>query len=508
MLNYFGNTNLVPNGYDYTSHTGSKYVFLEGLWFHNSSMQLANPKSYSNMYASAQKQIFEHNIKNVRQIGSTYLREGKEQMFIGNGQYTINGVLTESQFSDFKKADPNIAEIPNKFKLDDAVYNKNEKVWYIDGKRVNDTSLNNNLNQDALKKIQEYNKTDEFPVNSTINYSGKTLTWNGIGWVDESGRVSGDKFNSKVYDYLDENPQVDNATVSQEPKAGGIQKGATHTDKNGRQYVYDGSQFVSIDGKGTVLPNNDAVVQQYIDNKTTSSDGEGNELPKEQSQAAPKAGDVPDGFVYTSGKGKQYYKKGGEWYISGSKSKVNSSAARPLEQAAIKKINDLNASSDLKIGKSTWTSGSGKEYTYVGDDRFISADGKMLPKSMAAKVRDELTAKKDDHTEENSEIKDKVDTDIDDTSTATPEDRKEEEKQDQEQAIDDHDAKEDEHGEGEDKIKSIADKIKATDPTTARKITVLLTRADKLSLMAADIILSGEVDKVKQILQTLNNRDE
>lgn len=325
MLNYFGNNNLVPNGYVYTSHTGSKYVFLEGLWFDNSNNKMIDPSKYTNMYLSAQKQIVEHNSSSDMKIGQVYICEGKELTFIGAGKFTHNGNVIAESVSIMEDSQPNGA---------------------------------------------------------------------------------------------------------------------------------------------------------------------------------------PNGFVYTSGKGKQYYKKGGEWYISGSKSKVNSSAARPLEQAAIKKIADLNASSDLKIGESTWTSGKGKEYTYVGDDRFISADGKMLPKSMAAKVRDELTAKKDDHAEENSEIKDKVDADIDNTSTATPEDRKEEEKQDQEQAIDDHDAKEDEHGEGEDKIKSIADKIKATDPKTARKITVLLTRADKLSLMAADIMLSGEVDKVKQILQTLNNRDE
>lgn len=323
MLNYFGNTNLVPNGYVYTSHTGSKYVFLEGLWFNNSSMTMIDPNKYSNMYVSAQKQINEHNARSNMKIGQIYISEGKELTFIGEGKFTLNGnVIAESV------------------------------------------------------KIME----------------------------------------------------------------------------------------------------------------ASTSSG------------------APDGYVYTSGKGKQYYKKGGEWHIAGTKSKVNASAARPLEQAAMKKIAEHNDSSDLKIGESTWTSGKGKVYTYVGDDRFIGPDGKMLPRSMADKVKDELSAKKADHEEENSEIKDKVDDTVDSDSTATPEDRKEEEKADQQQAVDDHDAKEDEHGDGEDKIKSIADKIK-TNPN-ARKITVLLTRADKMSLIAADILLSGDVDKVKQILQTLNNRDE
>lgn len=323
MLNYFGNKAIVPNGYVYTSHTGSKYVFLEGLWFNNASMKMIDPAKYSNMYISAHKQIVEHNASSKMKIGNVYIHEGHEVTFIGEGKFTKNGnVIAES---------------------------------------------------------------------------------------------------------------------------------------------------VSI-------------------------------------MEADSTGSAPDGFVYKSGKGKQYYKKGGEWYISGTKNKVNISAARPLEQAAIRQIEKENASSPLKIGKSTWTSSKGIEYVYVGDDRFLSSQGKMLPKGMAEKAKNDIISKIDDHSEENSDIKDKVDADIDNTSDASPEDRKEEEKVDQEREIDNNDSKEDEHHE-EDKLKGIADKIKSFPNQKARKITVLLTRADKLSLMAADILLSGQDDEVKRILQTLNKRD-
>lgn len=330
MLNFFGNNTLVPNGYVYTSHTGSKYVFVEGLWFNNSSMQMIDPSKYSNMYVSAQKQIVEHNSSSSMKIGNSYKHKGADYIFIGEGKFTQNGnVIAES------------------------------------------LSIGHSIME--------------------------------------------------------------------------------------------------------------------ADDETLAS--------------------VPDGYVYTSGKGKSYYKKGGEWYISGSQPrlKVNISAARPLEQAAIRKIADENSSSELKIGKSTWTSSKGKEYTYVGDDRFISADGKMLPKGMASKAKNDIIAKKDDHKEEDDKIRDDVDANVDDTSTANPEDRHEEEKVDQEQAVDDHDAKRDDQEEG-DKLKTLADKIKAN--PKARKIMVLLTRADKLSLLAADILLSGDADKVKQIIQSLNNRDE
>lgn len=462
MLNYFGNTNLVPNGYVYTSHTGSKYVFLEGLWFNNSSMNLIDPSTYGNMYISAQKQIVEHNTKNKLKIGQTYLREGHEHVYIGEGNYTQNGqIVTEADnpaLSNLVLGSTDNIVIPDKFKLDggDYVYSTDKGWWGKQGNatgRITDKTLLSDLNADAIERIQHYNKTDPYPVGTTVDYNGEQAVWNGDEWRVGSKGVLPSGVVSKIDDFVE-------AEKSKE----------TNTDP-----------------------------------EPSTSEPQPEAQPAPTSQ--PSAG-VPNGFVYTSGKGKQYYKKGGEWYISGTKNKVNSSAARPLEQAAAKKIAELNASSDLKIGETTWTSSKGKQYTYVGDDRFIGADGKMIPKGMAEKVKNDLAAKKDDHKEENSEIKDKVDADIDDTSTATPEDRKEEEKVDQEQAVDDHDAKEDDQAEGEDKIKGLADKIKSQPTNIARKITVLLTRADKLSLMAADILLSGQADKVKQILQTLNKRDE
>lgn len=328
MLNFFGNNSEVPNGYVYTSYTGSKYVFLEGLWFNDSSMKMVDPSKYSKMYASAQRQIVEQNLHSKMKIGNTYICEGKEYTFIGEGKFTQNGnVIAES------------------------------------------LSISHSLME------------------------------------------------------AEDNQQI-----------------------------------------------------------------------------------APNGYVYTSNKGKSYYKKNGEWYISGTKAKVNSSASKPLEQAAIRKIEQENNSNELKIGKSTWTSSKGKEYTYVGGDRFISEDGKLLPKGMAEKAKDDIVSKKDDHREEDTKVRDDVDSKIDDTSTATPEDRHEEEKTDQQKAVDEIDVGREAHQEEKDDIKGLANKIKAS--PYSRKITVLLTRADKLSLMAADILLSGKVDEVKKILQSLNNRDE
>jgi len=403
MLNFFGNNTLVPNGYVYTSHTGSKYVFLEGLWFKNSSMGMVDPKSYNNMYVCAQKQINEHNSKSKIKIGETYLREGKNQIFIGEGRYTIDGLLVESQFSDFKKADPNKIEIPNRFKEGDYTYNKKEKAWYDRGEKVTDLQFAKELNTDAIKRINQYNSSDEFPVNSTVTYDGKKLTWNGTNWTDDYGTSYGDKFAAKVDEYIQDNPESSSNDSSTDP----VQQ--------------DGEQTNSSE-------------------KTNSTDLSTQKMPKGTS----------------------------------------------------------------------FTSKSGIKYVYDGNGNFVSDKGKVYPPALTdqilAKYNAEQAQKEQESKKpEDEKIKNDIDSRVDDTSTADPEDKHEEEKADQEKAIDDNDAKVDDVEEN-DKIKSLADRIKAN--PKSRNIEVLLTRADKLSLMAADILLSGKADEVKKILQSLNSRDE
>lgn len=465
MLNLFGNSTLVPNGYVYTSHTGSKYIFLEGLWFNNSSMNMVDPTTYSNMYISAQKQIVEHNTKSKIKIGETYLKEGKNQVFIGEGRYTVDGLLVESQFSNFKKADPNKIEIPNRFKEGDYIYNKKEKTWYNGGEKVTDHQFAKDLNSDAIKRITQYNSSDDFPVNSTVSYDGKLLTWNGNNWVDDSGKIYGDKFSAKVDEYIQDNPDSGSDSSEQDAPAGDeqppsneVKKGTIVTDNKNRRWVFDGSQFVDTQ---TGEPNpKSAEIIEYLKKNKGNSPETATKLPPEGQPPQPPA---------------------------------------PADQTA----------STMKKGTS-FTSKSGIKYVYDGNGNFVSEKGKLYPPALTSQILDKYNAEQakkeqDSKKPEDEEIKNDVDSRVDDNSTANPEDKHEEEKEDQENAIDDNDAKQDDAQE-EDKITALANQIKAN--PLARKIEVLLTRADKLSLMAADILLAGNQDEVKKILQSLNSRNE
>ena len=254
---------------------------------------------------------------------------------------------------------------------------------------------------------------------------------------------------------------------------------------------------------------------------------------------------VPNGYVYTSHTGSKYVFMEGLWFNNSTMNMVNPTTYANMYTSAQKQIVEHNTKNQMKIGSvyvregkeviylgekkfitednkvfeegepssnplyskikdGTYFVSDGKKYVYDGNGKFITDDGEVYPQDKSDKIIANHFEKKEREAED-SKIKNDVDAKVDDTSTANPEDKHEEEKADQEQAVDDNDAKQDDVQE-EDKIKSLADQIKAN--PKARNIEVLLTRADKLSLMAADILLSGQGDEVKKILQSLNSRDE
>lgn len=533
MLRQIGNDKNVPNNYVYTSHKGSEYIFLEGVWYNCINMMPIDSSKNFKMNQAALRQISEQNESSTLRIGKKYLINESEYVYVGRGKVTKDGSLLHesinntivtlmeaenSKFSDFTKADPSKVEIPNKFKLDDYVFIKNKNKWFGNGKLVDDSQFNSELNADAVKLINKYNKTDEYPVNSTIKYDGKPYVWSGTSWVAEDGRIAGDKFSQLVDNYFDENPDVLNgsqtsSSASSDEKTSGngeLEKGATHTDKYGRKYVYDGSQFVSNDAAQAPHPESDELVKKYIQDRKDMSAGKSNIDNPVNADAGTGSNDnstdtstdntsstVPNGYVYTSGKGKNYVKRGDQWYNTETKKPVNSSSAAPLERAAQDKIAQHNEKAAVKIGDE-WKSKSGVTYKYVGGNRFVGDNGKLLPQDTARNVLQSLWQKSDEERAQNEEEPEQSqdsgtsDTGSSDTSSqpqGTPPSPKP-----QEQGT----------GSG-DPLQSLADKIKSH--PKGGKIAVLLSRGDPLSLMAADILLNGQQSEAAQILNSLNNED-
>lgn len=537
MFKSLDNNSSIPNNYVYTSNKGTEYMYLDGSWLNCETMSTVDSTHNFKMNQSAIRQIAEHNQSSTLQIGKKYIINESEYVYVGRNNFTFNGnmltesinkrviklIESESKFSDFIKGDTSNIEIPNRFQLDrNTVYLKNKNKWFSDGKVIEDSQYNKELNADAVKKIQQYNEREsELPVNSTIKYDGNTYTWTGIGWVGDDNKVRGDKFSELVYDYLDENPQDtntksttnDSVTEPNLDSNGEVKKGAKFTDKNGRSYVYNGSEFVSNDESQTPHPNSAQLVQKYkkaaqnqASEQSTGTDGtDGSNDPRSSGAANSGAGEpsnssteIPNGYVYTSGKNKSYYKKNGQWFSADTKEPINSSSAVPLERAAKAAIDKHNATAAVKIGD-TFKSKKGITYKYVGGTRFISDNGKLLPKDTAQTVlnnlwkqADERKAQDQQSNQDEQPVQDTAQNDQQGSSAPAPQPESDP-------------SQNDNISQGNEPLKELAEQIKSN--PEARRIIVLLSRGDDLSLLAADILLSGQQKEVAQILNSLNNEE-
>lgn len=322
MFNKICNENKVPNSYIYTSHTGSEYIFLEGMWINCQTMVEVHRSKNHKMEESALRQIAEHNQNSTLKIGKQYTLNESHYTFVGNGKVTLNGNLLSE-------------------------------------------SMGNNI-----------------------------------------------------------------------------------------------------------IPLMEA------------------------------AESVPNGYVYTSDKGKSYYKLNGNWFSSETKKPINSSASQGLERAAARKVQAHNESNAVKIGQE-WTSKKGKTYKYAGDDRWISDDGRMLPANIAKSVTSKFNAKDNDEKVspedekiDSAEQKDDSEPKGDEKPVEAPVEAPKEEPK----------APDAPESTPEDKeLASLAEKIKAH--PERRRLTILLTRGDVTSLLAADIILSGSQKEATAFLKSLNNEE-
>lgn len=205
--------------------------------------------------------------------------------------------------------------------------------------------------------------------------------------------------------------------------------------------------------------------------------------------------DIPDGYYYTSKNGNTYFKKNGQWFNKQTKKPLNASSSLSLNRAALNQIDAFNSKSPIKIGD-TWTSGNNKTFTYVGGDRLISADGKMVPKNMATTIIDKMTS---DNKNSEQEPEEQTDSEIPSYQApeVEPQSGNEEDEPQQTDNTDDSDTS---------TLDGLASKIKSS--PDARKILILLGRGDEISLMAADIMLNGTRQQALAELKSLNNSEE
>ena len=242
--------------------------------------------------------------------------------------------------------------------------------------------------------------------------------------------------------------------------------------------------------------------------------------------------DIPNNYIYISGKGNKFIKKDDTWINASTKKSVPESNIQMLERSAKKRIDDYNSTHDVKIG-STVTSNKGTEYTFTGTG-FVSKDGKVLSGGAAKSALDKLqkitasnvqdtednseestnndkNSVKDGNEEPNTEYKSPLDNVIPGDSTIDDEDIPElndttpsstssivsrPEKQSTDNSTDNTD----------DELTTLAKNIRNSKYN--RYIITLLNRGGTVDLIAADILLSGDVQGAIKNIKALNNSNK
>lgn len=247
---------------------------------------------------------------------------------------------------------------------------------------------------------------------------------------------------------------------------------------------------------------------------------------------------VPVGYQYTTDKGTEFYKSSTGWKNSLSDKSVAPKMAERLESAALTDIDETNAGSEFKIGK-TYTDSKGNIYYYTGDD-FVTVDGVSLSPD---ETDEAMKAVRVDPSAEpvepvSDEEKSDESSDVDDANNLEPENKDDQgEKSDATPTdapapVDEPKKAEPPKVEPQNKPSaapvSQLQPSKPTQPPAAEqtsddainklvklinrhprmlRLRKLIKNGDPLSLLAADIILSGKDAKLKaEILTRLGEK--
>ena len=500
MINLFGTNRVVPNGYIYTSHKGSEYIYFEGIWFNHKNMKMIDPNKAPQMNEAAKKQIIEHNRNNTRMIGESFNFTGKTYTYVGKNRFTEDGILlSESSVLSEVIADdqrvydvsretldkewnalnffilpPHAEDITIPAGLEVQGYRfipkQSRFVSLRDGSTA-DNVLTKKLWAEGIRQarwLRHETGNDILPVNSTIMLRDKNMRaeWNGKNFCDNDGNVVLDdakaqSVKQQYIQFVQKNPADFPSLTGTKPE----------------KEIQDAGKVQ----KPSQKPFQPQVMGRYGQEKRSEvREAEGDESSSTE---------IPEGYLITSRAGVQYIRKGGQWISSQTKKPMNSSAAMSIDRAAKAKIDKYNETADVKIGDK-WKSGKGIEYTYVGDDRFISSKGKLAPKSAAAGILDKMRAANKPEDAEEVEVQQDV---VQDSPVDSPPSEPNSTEEPAQAGVDSG-------------LESLAQQIKAH--PKARKITVLMTRGDKVSLLAADLILSGKEQDAIKILKALNSSDE
>lgn len=232
-----------------------------------------------------------------------------------------------------------------------------------------------------------------------------------------------------------------------------------HYSLNENEYTYIGDGKFTLDNKLLSESDSNSVLSGFL---------------KEDDDSVV----IPDYFIYTAKSGNRFMKKGDTWINLQTKKPVNSSNVNTIVQASTRFIENFNNSNPVKIG-TKYTSNKGKDYFFNGT-AFVSPEGKSIPASAAEKILSNL-AQKSASAEE---------------PDVQPERPEQSRKDDAPEQVNTDSTQESSTG-----LDGLAERIKSNPKRS--KIITLLGRGDKISVLAAEILLDAKEQEAIKIINDL-----
>lgn len=283
-----------------------------------------------------------------------------------------------------------------------------------------------------------------------------------------------------------------------------VKIGQEYKSNNGKVYFYNGTNFMSADGKKKLAGGAQESAMRKLQQSAETNGGESGEaeptrLPVNHETVPVGFSTRHDEFVYTkTPTGWDAYKNGeivdkvkstGSGWVNEKGEEVNSDVIMAITDKALGRIKAYNndPSHEMKIGDS-YTHGE-QSYMFNGSE-FITRDGKQLAHEYVPQAKAKLVsdAKKQQETateeppsgeEPSAEVTEPNTNDVEPSGAV---DEPESSTQDA----------------GGKSLQDLADII--NNHPQKRKLVALMSRGDKVSLIAADIILAGKAaEAVKEL---------
>ena len=373
---------------------------------------------------------------------------------------------------------------------------KGNEYMYIDGSWMNCKTLvmvesthNFKLKQAALKQINEHNSSTELLIGNRYIINESAYTYVGRGKFTLNGTLLSENDNTNVLNLVE--ASVDND----------IPVGYRYTSKSGKEYEKREDGWYNISSGKKINASSVPMLERSVINQMKDSPEPSS---TESSEEDTKTDEIPVGTKYTSRSGQEYEKREDGWYNTSSGKKISASSVPMLERSAKKQLEQTQDTEDSSTESSEedtksdeipvgtkYTSKRGNEYEKREDGWYNVETGKKINASSVPMLeRSYKEQQKKDAQEDSSTESSEQDEQSQDKPEEAP--KPQEDTTSSEQGTDTG-------------IEALANEIKNN--KFARRIVVLLGRGDPLSLLAADIMLSGKENEVKQQLNSLNNKE-